>query len=579
VVSKAQLPYVLEQATVISYDPRDPRSIAIRTSGGRVIRNCMSSGGSVSVGSTVMAVISHYDNGAVIIGTVQNSSSIAAAGTSCSNAALNPPSGLHITHTVRQIDLQWDFYPGNDSVCYQVQHNATGEEDGTEVSALVTKGSSFIYDCTTPNETRYFRVRALQWITAGNVLYSAWAEWQQGSAYQLQAVDIPNLDAAKIATGILPIERGGTNAGTAAAALNNLLPAQSGNTGNVLGTDGSVVSWVVGGGSGGGSITIANLPVGVIIPYGSTIMPTGWLECDGSAISRTTYADLFAVIGTTYGSGDGSTTFNLPDLRGRMSIGRGTGSGLSVRAMGDKNGDETHTLSVAEMPAHGHGEVDKDGVPVSSGKFPGTGAMTIGTVSADPEGQPMTSNTGGGGAHNNMPPFVVMAWIIKHTDTATADVIFNDSVLPEAVADVGSPGDDIYAARRDHVHASSIGGGHAIASEFDLVPPEPILNFSAAFMLDDDPVNGRTLVDLARPPLTVEEVDGSPSVSVLRVRVGNGDLVDEGDGVVRLKTASDASGVAATGRYRQFVFVVSDGDFSFVKITDGHPVTVLLPLE
>lgn len=68
------------------------------------------------------------------------------------------------------------------------------------------------------------------------------------------------------------------------------------------------------------------LPPGVLVPYGGSSAPSGWLLCDGSAVSRTTYAALFAILSTTYGAGDGSTTFNLPDLRGRAPVGAGTGA-------------------------------------------------------------------------------------------------------------------------------------------------------------------------------------------------------------------------------------------------------------
>ena len=63
------------------------------------------------------------------------------------------------------------------------------------------------------------------------------------------------------------------------------------------------------------------MPVGCVIPFAGAAAPTGWLLCQGQAVSRTTYAQLFSVIGTTYGSGDGSTTFNLPDMRGRVAVG------------------------------------------------------------------------------------------------------------------------------------------------------------------------------------------------------------------------------------------------------------------
>lgn len=98
-------------------------------------------------------------------------------------------------------------------------------------------------------------------------------------------------------------------------------------------------------------------------------IPFGWLAEDGSAVSRTTYAALFAVLGTNYGSGNGSTTFNLPDSRGRADIGSGTGPGLSPRILSQILGEETHTLSASESglpghnhtvndPGHGHGTND-----------------------------------------------------------------------------------------------------------------------------------------------------------------------------------------------------------------------------
>jgi microcystin-dependent protein len=65
-------------------------------------------------------------------------------------------------------------------------------------------------------------------------------------------------------------------------------------------------------------------PVGTITQYAGAAAPTGYLLCDGSAVSRSTYADLFAILSTTYGSGNGSTTFNLPDFRGRVQMGAGT---------------------------------------------------------------------------------------------------------------------------------------------------------------------------------------------------------------------------------------------------------------
>ena len=90
-------------------------------------------------------------------------------------------------------------------------------------------------------------------------------------------------------------------------------------------------------------------PAGIVIPFGGATAPEGWLLCDGSAVSRADYADLFTAIGTTYGSGDGSTTFNLPDLSGRVVIGVS-----QSHALGTTGGEASHVLTESELPAHVH---------------------------------------------------------------------------------------------------------------------------------------------------------------------------------------------------------------------------------
>lgn len=100
------------------------------------------------------------------------------------------------------------------------------------------------------------------------------------------------------------------------------------------------------------------LPPGVIVPYAGSSIPTGWLSCDGSAVSRTTYADLYTAIGTTYGTGDGSTTFTLPDYGGRVPAGKEAvatrlttaGSGVDGATLGATGGAQTVTLAAAQIP-------------------------------------------------------------------------------------------------------------------------------------------------------------------------------------------------------------------------------------
>ena len=97
----------------------------------------------------------------------------------------------------------------------------------------------------------------------------------------------------------------------------------------------------------------ALMPAGAVIQYSGAAAPAGWLMCDGSGVSRTEYADLFAVIGAIYGSGDGSTTFNLPDFRGSMPVGYNSGDS-EFGALNSKGGSKAHSISVAEMPSHTH---------------------------------------------------------------------------------------------------------------------------------------------------------------------------------------------------------------------------------
>lgn len=174
-----------------------------------------------------------------------------------------------------------------------------------------------------------------------------------------------------------------------------------------------------------GNVTLAKLaaavqallvPSGAVSPFAGTSEPTGWLFCYGQAVSRTTYAALFAAIGTTHGVGDGTTTFNLPDLRGRVIAGQddmggtsanrltGLSGGVDGDVLGGTGGLETHTLTIAQMPAHTHTTANIL-TTAGSGRL-----QTGGSWSA----QTLTSNsTGGDGAHNNVQPTIILNYIIK----------------------------------------------------------------------------------------------------------------------------------------------------------------------
>jgi len=152
-------------------------------------------------------------------------------------------------------------------------------------------------------------------------------------------------------------------------------------------------------------------PVGAVLEFAGAAAPTGWLLCNGAAISRTTYAALYVMIGTAFGVGDGSTTFNVPDARGRATIGAGAGTGLTSRSLAATGGAETHTLTTAEMPAHAHAANPSHTFMEATAGGP-SGTNNAGGSSFPNTLASETANTGGGGAHNNVQPFLALNKII-----------------------------------------------------------------------------------------------------------------------------------------------------------------------
>jgi microcystin-dependent protein len=206
--------------------------------------------------------------------------------------------------------------------------------------------------------------------------------------------------------------------------------------------------------------SLTDTPVGSIQPFAGASAPGGWLLCDGAAVSRTDYAELFAVLGTTYGTGNGSTTFNVPDLRGRVPAGldnmggsaasRLTNTVLSAsNTMGATGGAQTHTLTTAQLPAHNHapkgdGTSFYVGVPSGGDVINGGGAsyrFNFGTSYTT------TGNTGSDNAHTNTQPTLVVTYIILASSLATR---LQAAALPQYVTSLpASPVDGqtvVYAA-------------------------------------------------------------------------------------------------------------------------------------
>jgi len=172
---------------------------------------------------------------------------------------------------------------------------------------------------------------------------------------------------------------------------------------------------------------IEGIPSGTIVPWSDSSIPSGFLECTGQAVSRSTYATLFGIIGTTYGAGNGSTTFNVPDLQDNVAVSKSgtknlgsTGGANTVTSTGNVGGSTANaTLSTAQLASHNHAA--RTSPPINSG---GPGVQVFGSFGVP--GANVVENTGSGSGHaHNMSatfsgdatsvvqPYLTVVYIIK----------------------------------------------------------------------------------------------------------------------------------------------------------------------
>ena len=172
-----------------------------------------------------------------------------------------------------------------------------------------------------------------------------------------------------------------------------------------------------------------SIPIGMVVEFPSDNIPDNWLLCNGQAVSRTDYAELFAAIGTTWGAGDGSTTFNVPTKEGLVTVGKKT-SDSDFNALGKTGGEKEHTLTVDEMPAHNHG------VSFSSetGEY-NTAARGDGNNQEMGYAFTSVSSTGEGKAHNNLQPYTTSNFIIKAKQSTGVVATVVDNLNSDSTTD------------------------------------------------------------------------------------------------------------------------------------------------
>lgn len=312
--------------------------------------------------------------------------------------ALNHVSGTRIRIVATHLDI--------------VHKTGDNTISGTNTYSSTTKAVQIIQNVTTTQRD------SLTGVANGTQIYNTTLgqmQWREGGAWVTNASGGSVSNATESSAGVVELatvaEQGAaTESGSAGPLVpqnKNLVKTSSGagdeNKIAILDSSGTLAEGFI--------PTLTNtrntIPSGVLTMWCTGTPPTDWLLCDASAVSRTTYAALFAVIGTTYGVGDGSTTFNLPDFRGRAGIGAGTGdaSDATAHALADKEGTETHTLVTGEMPAHTHTVTTTSNSGTSTPDVAGGTPANTNSIS--------TSSAGSGNAHNNLQPSLTVNFIIK----------------------------------------------------------------------------------------------------------------------------------------------------------------------
>ena len=205
-------------------------------------------------------------------------------------------------------------------------------------------------------------------------------------------------------------------------------------------------------------MALARVPAGMVMHFAGADAPSGWLACDGSAVARADYADLFSAIGTVHGAGDGSTTFNLPDLRGEFLRGLDSGRGVDAdRALGSAQGEayksHTHTGSSSNTGSHTHtGSVTVNAAAAHTHAVSGTAA----SAGAHTHTVPFGSYIGGGGSTYNSPDDYTNAkW--KNVPTTSAGA--HTHTVSGSAASNGAhthTGSVSLVSSADHTHAVTV---------------------------------------------------------------------------------------------------------------------------
>ena len=175
---------------------------------------------------------------------------------------------------------------------------------------------------------------------------------------------------------------------------------------------------------GTGGVTGDTLPIGSVVEYPSDIVPLNWLLCNGQAVSRTEYSELFAILGTTWGEGDGNTTFNLPTKEGLVTVGKKSAD-TDFDKLGKTGGEKTHKLTRDELASHSHAvdvttstKEGTDNIGIQQRQSTSYTRNTIAECTTSHNYNGILLSGGGDKPHNNLQPYVTSNFIIKAKQSA-----------------------------------------------------------------------------------------------------------------------------------------------------------------
>ncbi|MCI8470347.1 MAG: hypothetical protein HFJ35_02480 [Clostridia bacterium] len=336
--------------------------------------------------------------------------------------------------------------------------------------------------------------------------------------------------------------------------------------------------------TGGGNITGDTLPIGATIEWHSDIIPENWLLCDGQAVSRIDYSELFKVLGTKYGTGNGSTTFNLPNLKGKVAVGKDENDS-DFNALGKNGGEKEHTLTIKEMPKHNHNYIDNN-----SNRFNVIAGMRQGGSNEINQGGGgktydyfYVDYAGNGQPHNNLQPYIACNFIIKAKQSSglVATVVDNLESTSETDALSAKQGKILKEMMQRHIITAKGKTGTTLSATSSgiKVSLTEATQVGTKLTLSNGGIKIGTGVKKISITATTVFVNGSTGSHALRICKNNNTSEDNLLARTMLNTVNGTDVQEPLNIVRRIVDNASEGDIIYMYVTSNPANEVSAPLS